>query len=63
LPSPSRGEPPDRAGGTALGTARASIYGDVTVTGNIPSSLPPGTHKLIAVGSDGRRATTTITVS
>jgi hypothetical protein len=49
--------------GTALGTARASIYGQVTVTGNIPSSLPPGTHKLIAVGSDGRRATTTITVS
>ena len=53
----------DQAGGTALGTARASVYGEVTVTGNIPSSLPPGTHKLIAVDSDGRRATTTITVS
>jgi hypothetical protein len=53
----------DQAGGTALGTARASIYGEVTVTGNIPSSLLPGTHKLIAVDSGGRRATATITVS
>ena len=53
----------DQAGGTVLGTARASVYGDVTVTGTIPSSLPPGTHKLIAVDSDGRRATATITVS
>lgn len=53
----------DQAGGTALGTARASVYGDVTVTGNIPSSLLPGTHKLVAVGADGRRATATITVS
>ena len=51
------------ASAAALGTARATPYGDVTVTGNIPSSLPPGAHKLVAVDSDGRRATATITVS
>jgi hypothetical protein len=53
----------DQAGGTALGTARASVYGQVTVTGTIPSSLSPGAHKLIAVDSAGRRATATVTVS
>jgi hypothetical protein len=53
----------DQAGGIALGTARASAYGGATVTGTIPSSLPAGTHKLIAVGTGGRQATTTITVS
>ena len=37
--------------------------GDFTVTGTIPASVPAGTHKLIAVGSDGRRATATITAS
>jgi acetyltransferase-like isoleucine patch superfamily enzyme len=53
----------DQAGGTVLGAARANVYGEVTVTGNIPSSLPPGTHKLVAVDSSGRRATATVTVS
>jgi hypothetical protein len=53
----------DQAGGTALGTARASVYGQVTVIGNIPSSVPAGTHKLVAVDSGGRRATASITVS
>ena len=53
----------DRSGGTVLGTARAGVYGAFTATGTIPSSVPAGTHKLIAVGSDGRKATTTITVS
>ena len=52
-----------QAGGTVLGTGRASVYGDVTVSGNIPPSLSPGIHKLIAVDSGGRRATATITVS
>jgi hypothetical protein len=53
----------DRSGGTVLGTARASAYGAFTAGGTIPSSVPAGTHKLIAVGSDGRHAQTTITVS
>ena len=53
----------DRAGGTVLGHAEPDEQGTLTVTGAIPSSVPAGTHKLIAVGSDGRRAMATITVS
>jgi len=53
----------DRAGGTVLGRAEPDGQGTLTVTGTIASSVPAGTHKLVAVGSDGRRATATITVS
>ena len=52
----------DRSGGTVLGTTRAGDQGAFTVTGTIPASVPAGTHKLVAVGSDGRQATTAITV-
>jgi hypothetical protein len=52
-----------RAGGTALGTAEPDEQGNLSVTGTIASSVPAGTHKLIAVDSDGRRATASITVS
>ena len=53
----------DRAGGTVLGTATPGDYGDFTMTGTIPSSVAAGRHKIVAVGSDGRRATAMITVS
>jgi len=53
----------DRAGGTVLGTATPGDYGDFTMTGTIPSSVAVGRHKIVAVGSDGRRATAMITVS
>lgn len=53
----------DKAAGAVLGTGRPSAQGGFTVTGALPASVPAGSHQLIAVGSDGRRASTTITVS
>jgi hypothetical protein len=53
----------DRAGGTLLGTAQPSIQGNFDLPVTIPASVPAGSHKVIAVGSDGRRAATTITVT
>lgn len=48
--------------GRVLGTAQPGIQGTFTVNATIPW-LPPGTYKIIAVGSDGRKAQTTIAVS
>jgi hypothetical protein len=50
-------------GGAARGTGRAGAQGAFTLTITIPSATPAGTHKLIGVGSDGRRAAVSITVS
>jgi hypothetical protein len=53
----------DQAGGTFLGIAQPSGEGTFSVGVTIPSSAAAGAHKIIAVGSDGRQATTMITVS
>ena len=53
----------DKVGGTVLGTARADAYGNFLANVTIPSATPPGSHLIIARGSDGRRAQTTITVT
>lgn len=53
----------DQAGGTVLATAQPDDVGAVSVSATVPSSSAPGAHTIIAVGSDGRRATATITVS
>ena len=53
----------DRAGGTLLGRVQPSIQGNFDLPVTIPASVPAGAHKVFAVGSDGRRATTTITVT
>lgn len=50
-------------GGRAVGTATAGIRGNFAVTVTIPASAKVGSHHLIAVGSDGDQASTTITVS
>jgi hypothetical protein len=53
----------DKTTSPVLGSARASDQGDFTATITVPSSVPAGSHKLIATGSGGRRAEVTITVS
>jgi hypothetical protein len=53
----------DKTTSPVLGSARAGDQGDFTATITVPSSVPAGSHKLIAVGSGGRRAEVTITVS
>jgi hypothetical protein len=54
----------DGAGGPVLGTAQVSIIdGTFSVSVTIPASAPAGSHKLVAVGSDGRQAEVAITVS
>ena len=53
----------DQAGGTVLGTAQPDVFGAFSVGATIPSSATAGANKIIAVGSDGRRAMATITVS
>jgi len=53
----------DQAGGTVLGTAQPNEFGAFSVSATIPSSATAGAHKIIAVGSDGRQAAATITVS
>jgi hypothetical protein len=53
----------DQAGGTVLGTAQPDVFGAFSVGATIPASATAGASKIIAVGSDGRRATATITVS
>ena len=53
----------DKTTGAVLGSARAGDQGDFTATITVPSTVPAGSHKLIAVGPGGRRAEVTITVS
>ena len=53
----------DQAGGTVLRTAQPNEFGAFSVSATIPSSATAGAHKIIAVGSDGRQAAATITVS
>lgn len=55
----------DSTGGTPLVTGRqpARTEGIIPLDVPIPASATAGVHKLIAVGSDGSRATTTIKVS
>jgi hypothetical protein len=53
----------DRVGGTVLGTAQPDVQGAFTVGATIPSSATAGSHTVIAVGSDGRQAQATLTVS
>jgi hypothetical protein len=52
----------DRTNGTFLGTAQPSDQGFITVNATI-GQVKPGTHKIIAIGSDGRQAQTTITAN
>jgi hypothetical protein len=53
----------DGANGPVLGTARANDQGFFTAAITIPSATTAGSHKLVAVGSDGRQAEAAITVS
>jgi hypothetical protein len=53
----------DHATGTPLATAPSSDSGRFSVPVTIPASAAPGQHTLIAVGPDGSRATTRISVS
>jgi hypothetical protein len=53
----------DKVGGQVLGTTQAGYPGSFAAKITIPSSTSTGTHKIIARGSDGRQAQTTITVS
>jgi len=53
----------DHVGGTPLGGTEAGYGGRFSVQVTIPASAQAGTHHLIAVGSDGSQAETTITVS
>ena len=53
----------DTATGAALGSAPAGDQGDFTATITIRSSVPAGSHKLVAVGPGSRQAEVTITVS
>ena len=52
----------DQAGGRVLGTALAGFQGEFSTPVTIPS-IPAGSHTVIAVGSSGRRAQATITVT
>ena len=53
----------DGAGGPVLDTAQVSIIdGTFSVSATIPASASAGSHKLVAVGSDGRQAEVAITV-
>jgi hypothetical protein len=52
-----------KANGPVLGSARAGLAGQVTITVTIPASTPAGRHKLIANDPGGRHAQATITVS
>jgi hypothetical protein len=53
----------DRAAGTVLGTTRLGDQGSFTAPVTVPAGTLAGTHKIVAVDSDGRRAQTTITVT
>jgi hypothetical protein len=53
----------DQPNGTPLGTTVAGGAGRFAATVTIPAATAAGSHKLIAVGSDGNRAATTIKVS
>jgi hypothetical protein len=52
----------DRASGTPLATASIDALGGFTATITIPASAAAGPHRLIAVQSDGNRASASITV-
>ena len=52
----------DHASGTPLATGTIGVAGDFTVTVTIPASVAAGPHRLIAVQSDGHRASAPITV-
>jgi hypothetical protein len=53
----------DVASGTPLATGSTGRHGSFAISATIPSSAKAGTHELIAVGLNGQRAQTTITVS
>jgi hypothetical protein len=53
----------DHVSGTPLGTATVGVRGGFTVTVTIPTSAKAGPHRLVAVASDGDRATAPINVS
>jgi hypothetical protein len=53
----------DHTNGSFLGTAQPGDQGFFAANGTIPASAAAGTHKIIAIGSDGRQAQATITVS
>jgi len=53
----------DHASGTPLTSTQASYHGEFATTVKIPASAKAGHHTLIAVGSDGSRASAPITVS
>ena len=53
----------DNTNGTPLASAAAGGGGRFVATVTIPAATAAGSHKLIAVGSDGNRAATTIKVS
>lgn len=53
----------DHVTGTPLATPGASYFGRFTGPVTIPSSVSAGSHRLIAVGSDGARAKIMITVN
>jgi hypothetical protein len=50
-------------GGPVLGTKQLGDQGSFTAPVTVPASTLPGTHKIVAVDSDGRQAQTTITVT
>ena len=52
----------DQVGGRILGTAQAGFQGEFSTGFTVPW-IPAGTHTIIAVGSSGRQAQTTITVT
>jgi hypothetical protein len=53
----------DHTGGTPLASAVAGYNGSIATTITIPAATAAGRHMLIAVGSDGSRASVPITVS
>ena len=53
----------DRVSARPLATTHAGYRGVLAATVTIPASVKAGTHHLIAVGSNGNQAETTITVS
>jgi hypothetical protein len=53
----------DRVSAQPLVTTHAGYRGVLSTSVTIPASVKAGTHHLIAVGSDGNQAETTITVS
>ena len=53
----------DHTGGTPLASTVAGYLGSIAATVKIPAATAAGHHMLIAVGSDGSRASVPITVS